>query len=143
MTERNSFPTPLEAVTTSPTDILGQQREVLDKLRAWYQWDRTRDRSVLASFQRKIFSKRPSRPSEREVEGLAKYFFPPRGSVRASICDFGHGEEAHQRFKRLDVDITQILDHGAFAIPLELEEWAELDPSVTKSKPEWADVRWM
>ena len=76
------------------------------------------------------------------MEGLAKYFFPPRGSIRASICDLGHGEDLNERFKRHDVDITEILDHGAFVTPLDLEE-RQLTRIVGRPKPEWADVRWM
>ena len=97
-------------------DILEQQRNVLNKLRAWHQWDVAGDNSILASFRKKFFSKRPLCPSEGEVESLAKYYFPPRGSVKASICDFGHAEVPHL-FQRQDVDIIEILDYGTLRNP--------------------------
>lgn len=46
------------------------------------------------------FRKRPVRPSHAELVSLATYFFPPCGSLKVVVCDFGAG-----RFERFEAEL--------------------------------------
>ena len=75
---------------------LQRQREVLDRLRLWHNWEQERQRSLKAFLLSKIYPKRPPCPSGRELLSLAKYYFPQRASLKATVCDFGH-EKFHMQ----------------------------------------------
>ena len=67
-------------------------RTVLEKLRAWHEWDTTRRKS-LTSFVLSMLGlrRRPVCPSEDDLYELALFHFPLCAHIKARICDFHIG----------------------------------------------------
>ena len=83
--------------------VLNTQRAVLQRLKAWDQWDTDRYKSLTKFLMSKAgFPRRPPRPTHAELLSLAKYFFPSRWSLRV-VCDFGKG-----RFERFEVGLENV-----------------------------------
>ena len=90
---------------------LDQQRRVLSRLKAWYEWDQNRHRSLKNFLLSKMgYPRRPSLPHHNELTQLALYFFPPRAKLKVIICDYGP-----DRFERLEVELGDI-ESGMFLI---------------------------
>lgn len=98
--------------------LLNSQRAVLRKLKAWHKWDTDRYRSLSKFLMSKAgFPKRPICPAPCQLFSLATYFFPPRWSLKATVCDFGEGQ-----FERFEVHLEDLQQY-----------WED--------KPTWATVR--
>jgi hypothetical protein len=84
---------------------LQRQREVLKRLKAWHAWDVKRRINPFRFFWTLIgLPKRPACPSHEELLSLATFFFPPRKSLKVSICDFGED----YRCERHEVPLASI-----------------------------------
>ena len=102
-------PIPESASTQCGYDTtLEEHRQVLEKLRAWRDWEKAPQGSLLSFPRKKLLSKRPPRPGSEDLQSLAKFFFPPRGSLKASICDFGPGNGPEEIFEREDIEICKL-----------------------------------
>lgn len=82
---------------------LDQVREVLDRLRLWHEWEIRRRRSLRSYLLSKVFPRRPPCPPLLELKQLATFFFPPRASLKVTICDYG--EERFERHETLVCNI--------------------------------------
>lgn len=92
-------------IENNPVTIWQKHREVLSKLKAWHDWEKPHQGSLISFLRKKLFSKRPRCPSGDELQSLAKFFFPPRGTLKASICDFGC---EGMKFERQSVEIDDL-----------------------------------
>ena len=118
---------------------LKKHREVLERLRAWHDWEKSRRASFRLFLLSKIYPKRPPRPPKKELQSLAKYFFPPRNVLNVTICDFGNG-----RFGRHDTNIENLEACESRAIGMMFASVLNsLFFSGWQSKPDWVTVRWM
>lgn len=70
---------------------LQNHREVLERLRAWRDWEKSCQSSLRLFLLSKVYPKRPPCPPKEELQSLAEYFFPPRPWLNVSICDFDNG----------------------------------------------------
>ncbi|KAL6714173.1 hypothetical protein ACLMJK_008667 [Lecanora helva] len=77
---------------------LDEVRRILEDLRSWKNWETRRRQSLRSYLLSKIFPIRPPCPPPNELRRLARFFFPPRASLRATVCDYGEG-----RFERREV----------------------------------------
>ena len=100
--------------------------EVLLELRAWHDWKEDRQVSPFSFLRKRLLSTRPPRPSVDKLQFLVESYFPPRGALKASICDFGDG-----KFERNEIAI----DHLQHKFGESCTNWLK--------KPEWSQVRWM
>ena len=100
--------------------------QVLSDLRAWHNWEEGRQFSPFSFLRKKLLSKRPPCPSIDKLQPLVEFYFPPRGSLKASICDFGDG-----KFEKNEVAI----DHLQHKFGEAKTNWLE--------KPDWSLVRWV
>ena len=82
---------------------LDEVREILAQLRKWHNWDVNSRQSLRKYLLNIMFPRRPPRPSPEELKRLAKFFFPVRGSLIATVCDYGDG-----RFEDFETCIDQI-----------------------------------
>ncbi|KAI4198731.1 MAG: hypothetical protein LQ350_005115 [Teloschistes chrysophthalmus] len=98
---------------------LEQQRDVLDRLRAWYRWDESRHTSPGKYLLSYVYSKRPPCPSRKELVDLATFFFPPRSKLMVTICDHGIGR------------------HEEISVP-----FGQVEQYLTE-KPQWVALRWI
>ncbi|MCJ1460254.1 hypothetical protein MMC28_010633 [Mycoblastus sanguinarius] len=66
------------------------QRAVLQRLKAWHQWEQDSHRSLVDTLLRTppAFIPRPSLPTEEELLSLAEYYFPLRDDLEVTVCDF-------------------------------------------------------
>ncbi len=118
---------------------LQKHREVLEQLRAWRDWEKSRRASFRLFLLGKIYPKRPPRPPKKELQSLAEYFFPPRPVLNVTICDFGDG-----RFERHDTNIEKLEACESRATGMRLASvLTSLFFSGWQSKPDWVTVRWM
>ena len=92
----------IDEVEIAPSD-LDRVRGILDRLRKWHTWELCRQQSLRKYLLGKTFSRRPPCPSLQELRQLAVLFFPPRGSLLATVCEYGEGY-----FKRRDIPISDI-----------------------------------
>ena len=84
---------------------LRKHRAVWARLKAWHDWDEAKRQSPLGHSLSNInFRPRPARPCKQELLQLALYYFPPRATLKAIICDFGNGrfERSEQVLGRID-----------------------------------------
>lgn len=83
-----------------------RQRDTLNRLRSWHNWDQGR-RISLTQFclSKSRLSKRPACPNEDELISLATYYFPLRQDLKVTVCDFGAG-----RFERSEHSLTAVRD---------------------------------
>ncbi|KAL8698603.1 MAG: hypothetical protein Q9224_001780 [Gallowayella concinna] len=63
--------------------------------------------------------RRPALPSNDELIGLARHYYPARADLKVQVCDFGLG-----RAERTEISLGQIEEY-----------W--------QAKPDWVDVRWI
>ncbi len=82
---------------------LTKVREILARLRKWREWELERGHSLRKFLLSKIFPRRPPCPSLPELKQLATFIFPPRASLKATVCDYGEG-----RFHRFELPISII-----------------------------------
>ena len=112
------------------------QRAVLQRLKAWHQWDTDRYTSLGKFLMSKAgFPKRPICPTNTELLSLATFFFPDRHSLKAVVCDFGIND-----VKREEIDLTDVRQCKC---PFRL--WCDIPKIISdwENKPSWAVVRWM
>ena len=70
--------------------------EILDRLILWHEWDQNRRRSFRAFLLSGLmFTRRPQCPDISELVDLAHHYFPPCSSIKAEVCDIGHGYFKH------------------------------------------------
>ena len=88
----------------SSNAALESQRAVLQRLKAWYQWDTDRYRSMGSFLLSKAgFPKRPICPTNTELLSLATFFFPQRHSLKVIVCDF-----SRNGVNREEVDLRDV-----------------------------------
>ena len=81
---------PSSAQKDSSNSALESQRAVLQRLKAWHQWDNDRYTSLGQFLMSKAgFPKRPICPTNIELLSLTTFFFPQRHSLIIVVCDFG------------------------------------------------------
>ncbi len=118
---------------------LEKHRAVLEQLRAWRDWEKSRRASFRLFLLGKIYPKRPPRPPKKELQSLKEYFFPPRPVLNVTICDFGN-----KRFERHDTNIEKLEACESRATGIILASvLTSLFFSGWQSKPDWVTVRWM
>ena len=103
---RRLYPATVSPQVEVAEDIaeLRENRAVLTRLRKWHDWDEAKRKSPLGHSLSNInFRPRPARPCKQELLQLALYYFPPRATLKAIICDFGNG-----RFERSEQDLGKI-----------------------------------
>ena len=92
-----------------------RQRDTLNRLRSWHDWDQGRRTSLTRFCLSKLrLSKRPACPNEDELISLATYYFPPRVDLKVIVCDFGAS-----RFERSEHSLTVARDRTCITY-----EWA-------------------
>ena len=115
---------------------LESQRAVLQKLKAWHQWDTDRYRSLGNFLLSKVgFPKRPFCPTTTELLSLATFFFPQRHSLKVVVCDFGMDGVNREEVDLRDVRQCKCLFRSWCHIPKIISGW--------ENKPSCALVRWM
>ena len=115
---------------------LESQRAVLRKLKAWYQWDTDRYRSLGNFLLSKVgFPKRPICPTTTELLSLATFFFPQRHSLKVFVCDF-----SMDGVNREEVDLKDVRQ-----CKCPFRSWCDIPKSISgwQNKPSCALVRWM
>ena len=70
---------------------LVEARKILDQLRQWHDYGIARSQSLRRNLWSRVFPQRPPCPSQEQLKQLATFFFPPRASLEATICDYGDG----------------------------------------------------
>lgn len=103
---RRSYPAIVPPQIEAAGDLaeLRKHRAVLTRLRECHDWDETKRQSPLGHVLSKIDCRqRPRCPCKQELLQLALYYFPPRATMKAVICDFGNG-----RFERSEQDLGRI-----------------------------------
>lgn len=68
-----------------------RHHSVLQRLKAWHQWETQHYSSLSAFLLGTIgYPRRPDRPGDSELKQLATFYFPPRSRLEVSIYDFGN-----------------------------------------------------
>ena len=117
---------------------VGRHHAVLQRLKAWNNWETERYSSLSAFLLSKIgYPRRPDRPSDSELKQLATFYFPLRSKLEVSIYDIGN--------ENFDLTTTTLGDvercKSIFALVQHIllisygKGWYE--------KPDWASIRWM
>ena len=120
----------------SGNTALEVQRAVLQKLKAWHQWDTDRYRSLGNFLSSKVgFPKRPICPTNTELLSLATFFFPQRHSLKVVVCDFGKNG-----VNREEVDLRDVRQ-----CKYSFRSWRDISNILSgwENKPSCALVRWM
>ena len=121
-TPRESDSVPLESVTVDSRqgshswesdgvqgylkEELNRQRDTLNRLRSWHNWDQGRRTSLTRFCLSKLrLSKRPECPAEDDLWSLASYHFPLRQDLKVVVCDFGTG-----RYEKSEHSLTAVED---------------------------------
>ena len=120
---------------------LQRQREVLKRLKAWHAWDVRRRINPFRFLLTLVgLARPPACPSHEELRSLATFFFPPRESLKVSICDFG---EDH-RYERHVVPLASIerreFPRFTFRSQANMDGFWHAD---MWEKPSWVTLRWM
>ena len=120
----------------SSNAALESQRAVLQKLKAWHQWDTDRYTSLGKFLMSKAgFPKRPICPTNTELLSLATFFFPQRHSLKVVVSDFDRNGVNREEVDINDVKHCKCPFRSWCDIPNSFSDW--------ENKPSSALVRWM